>query len=227
MTIRLFRYIRGGAWCGRCTARWPTTSPSSEPIVTSSTPVGRIDPLDLTHDGGRTFQTLDLADVVRQSVLTQQRGELGDPLAEVRVVLGGRVGVRCSSRIWSFSSAWCSLNSFACFSTADNCVRGASRFAARLASTSSQGALGRLLGRHQLLCGLPSISSRLALVLLVERSRAGSSRPWSRRRTPPSRPRAPSWRRPTTAWASCSFFLQFIDLLLALPWSRPSSSSTW
>ena len=29
------------------------------------TPVGRIDPLDLSHDGGRTFETLDLGDVVR------------------------------------------------------------------------------------------------------------------------------------------------------------------
>ena len=32
------------------------------------TPVGRIEPRDLAHDRGRAFQSLDLADVVRQSV---------------------------------------------------------------------------------------------------------------------------------------------------------------
>ena len=44
--------------------------------------------------------------------------------------------VRSRSRIWSFKSAWCSLNSFACFSTADNCVRSKS-VCCRLSSTSS------------------------------------------------------------------------------------------
>ncbi len=53
--------------------------------------VGGIDPLDFPLNGRRALQSLDLADVVGQSVLCNKRRELGDPLAQVGVVLGGRV----------------------------------------------------------------------------------------------------------------------------------------